>query len=1652
MPTSTIKNLQNALQDGLGIVTRIWDYDAKNWVTSVCAADVDNDGNVEIIACSREGRVYLLSKTGEFRWKRVIGTKTWLGTIAVGNVTTEGEKPVAHIIVGTQDGKVYVLDKDGRTLTRDGQVLSYDTEGNALDLKQEQQAYWFDTGYVIRQIYVDPQRPSQIIIGSEDRCAYGLDYTTGEQLWKFQTNGWVRTVFSCDVNGDGEAEVLVGSVDRYLYLLDAQGELITRHFMKYPVRTISAADVDGDGHVEILVTTEGKDLAALSYLIDQEHAKGYFEEIWRQQFENRLLSLCVTDIDNDKHNEIIVGSDDKHIYILDAAGKTIWRHNHNSRVFSIYPYDLDNDGQPELLFGSDYDRIRAMRVRLRRGIEKKVRRYYRQLEETDQAAITQLKTDEHALLQDILHMNVSELVTLEQAQEQMKNGHYAPALAILLKLEQQKIEQCWHKNTIGHIRTVCLRHTAGEPRREIIVGTSEGNIHAYHVNGRRLWHNSLKDNIVDVQTGFIDQHKQEEIVICSSDHHVYILDGTKKQKRREALIDDSWMSSICVRVPHAQGPSEIIIGSEDKKLSIFGSDLQKPVATIHTEEGVRIVRTHAPSGENMQSMPEIVAASLGNHVYAYSRNIQGETPLWTYETHDHIRAVCIKDINGDGQVEVLVGSEDRNIHVVDSTGHLLWRYYLPDSVLAVDVADINQNSRMEIFAACADGYLYVFSREGDLLWKYLAGDRIHAVRVEDIDSDGNIEIALGSEENFELLRVVNSQQISSLITQCWAALRQQHSTRPAIEMLLSDPDPFLQAFALNKLVEQDDCTPRDIDTLEKFASEGAIEVRKALVQTAITIYTRYPSRVRTLLYQLSVDSEPDVRNAIIEHIPVLIHHDWDLGFSYFKHASENPDRFVRRLAVRKLHQLIDTFAVSPVDRHREIFDLLFLALQDTNSDWIRQEAARTLAYFLNRHDGNLITYVHLFIVKNIPPEILEIIAHSTTTPVVKRYVNILVSILPNLSEENAHDKLQQAVTTLEAAATLIYGRDIRLIYNELAQLLTIQTIEDIAHYRCPLTRDKFDSTNEYAQIILTVFDRLSTISRPLKLYLQRESIEDRLTGLLETIEAIDATQLYVRQQYSIRLMGEPMTKLPDHQVFHILLAKWKKMVQTQLNELRGKAELKVELQTQDVRNEERVGIWLTLKNTGRSSANDVKITLLHSEQFNTVGDNSFETEVILPGEKTTAEFTLKPHNMTLELKFEMAYDNADKTTTTEMFEDCLELRDCYQEFRYIPNHYSTGTPTHDSDMFYGRERDIAFLKDNLTRDVKSVVVLYGQRRSGKTTLLVQLINSSTSEEHIPVLIDMQRVSYHITIENFLRRVASFISQALKKKNILIAIPEPKDFQLDPIQAFDMFLDQVEEQLVNRKLILLVDEFEILEEHVTRGTLQSEIFEYLRDIVQHRQNINFLFAGTHQITEYTKWYRSVFFNIALHYRISRLDEQGAEDLIQKPVAGYLEYEPLTVTKIRRLTADQPYLIHLICRAIVDYCNERGKTYVTINDVNIVQQMVMQTGQYHFDWLWDQIKPEERVALAAIVEGGQEEGRWLLLAELEDLYRRYRIPYKQEYILDSLKMLSEADLIEFEPGESRKSTPDSQRFRIPVGLTRIWLLKEHPLNLVRKEMNG
>ncbi len=214
-------------------------------------------------------------------------------------------------------------------------------------------------------------------------------------------------------------------------------------------------------------------------------------------------------------------------------------------------------------------------------------------------------------------------------------------------------------------------------------------------------------------------------------------------------------------------------------------------------------------------------------------------------------------------------------------------------------------------------------------------------------------------------------------------------------------------------------------------------------------------------------------------------------------------------------------------------------------------------------------------------------------------------------------------------------------------------------------------------------------------------------------------------------------------------------------------------------------------------------------------------------------------------------------------------------------------------------------------------------------------------------------------------------------------------------------------------------------------------------MQHRPYVNVLLSGNHQIKQLTQKYWSVFFNVALHYRLKKLSEKGAYDLIQTPVGEFLEYEQHAAIKIRQLTGDQPYLIQLLCHALVDHCNEQRKSYVTVNDVNSVLREVMQTGEIHFGWLWDQLPLEEQTALSALAEGSKDEGRPLSFVDIRDLYSHYQLPCKQKHIETPLQTLQDVDIIELVNDKQSISTP---RFRISVGLMRMRLRKEKPLAAV------
>ena len=1635
MPAPLFSHLQDQLNLGLSCIKELWKYDAKSWVTGVHAADINGDGDIEVLAGSRDGRIYILTPERRLIYESVIGNKAWISSVVgLSFPLDQQSQAAARMVVAGRDGNIYALDKDGKPLPKETYSALEARPDSSVPLDLASQQCWYSSApHPVGQLHVGTNTPpSFVVFGSEDYSAYALDIATGALRWRFPTHGKIQAIFSCDLNGDGEMETLVGSHDQHLYILDSYGHELARLPMEDPIQSLFASDIDGDGIVEILLGTRAKNLLALT---------PDFQKKWSRQLSSRILSLTVADLNNDQRLEILAASDDQYLSILNDTGKVIWRYNFNARLYSLYALDLDHDGHIEVLAGSEKNSVQCLRIQLNKDLEKKIYRSYTTLSRTNPENLLHLTSKQYDMLQDVLGSSRHQFDPthhMKDIKQSMEKHDYTTALLTLLKLKDQNVELLWERR-VGYFQALCIGDTSGEGRNDIITGALDGTVSAFSTTGRLLWSTRWSDEqIDDIQAGYFYNNRSVDILIHSSSGRLTALPAGRRRNTFVPACEQAVAGfSLLADTPYKT--TEILLGTEQRQLLLYTGAFQNQTTTFELPVDIQFIFVPPPV-EGLVRTPEILLVAP-NQILAYTR---GGKLSWDFNIHALVLSVFAADLEHDGRLETLVGSENRNLYLLDDQGQVRWRYYLPHSVLALEAADLDGDGLMEVLACCANGWLYVFTAAGDLIWHYSGRDPIWDLCVGDFDHDGKIEIAVASEERLEFLQVNNQKELSRLIADCWSHLLADHAPFEILSSLVTNGDPAMRAAALSKLADLQPFPPEALTLFENAVHDTFATVREVLPRAVMQVYQADPARALQIINQLFTDQVRDVRVAVLENLLLLVPYDWNAILSYIKRASESPERSLRRTAIRKINHLIK---VSQKPQAEQIFQILLQTAQDLESDWIKEESGTAFAHLFDAYPDDLLVYLYQLLAYPLQPLVLRHIAYKLSDPQAEKLYSALFTLC--LGAETDENEIAPLLSTIEgclaALPHLKLNADVWLIFRELSTLTNMSSLEELAYYTPDLTTDKLLPTNTFIAPFLHVIERISTVTRPLKIYLRRDDLTDRLNSLLEGMNTLDALQRYTEREYNVSLRPDAIQpRLPEFVVLKILFARWQKMFRAQ----RGRPRLTCDLQSRQVHLEETVGIWLAVSNNGRSSANNVKVTLLSSETFEVL-HSTFETEVIPAQRNTVAEFLIKPlltPSAHLNLIFEIAYDDPEEGLISSPFHERLDFIERQREFTPVENPYSTGTPA-EARMCYGRDKELAELRDNLTRtSAQTVLVLYGQRRSGKTTLLFQLAQTQLLEKHLPVLIDMQSLAYNLDLCSFLFKIAHKIAQTMGKKGLAIPLPVRAEFVPDPTFAFDCFLDEVEAYLQNRKLILLLDEFEVLEDQVSKGKLQPEIFQYLRSLMQHHQYMHFLLSGTHRIEKLTRNYWSVFFNIAIHYRLSgKITPVGAASLITDPVREMLEYEPLAVTKISQLTADQPYLIHLVCRALVDHCNQQRKNYVSINDVNLVLRQVMETGTIHFDWIWNKIAPNERILLAAIAKGGKDDGRLLSLNDISEIYHKYHLAYNQSNVLTALKTLRAEDVIEVNDNTLLDIAPDDAQYSISIGLLRQWLLREQSLEL-------
>ena len=260
---------------------------------------------------------------------------------AVGDIDGDG-KP--EIVIGSFDGAVYAVPSDsgGQSVIRTPK-WSYQTE----------KLIWSSPAVDVP----DGDGRPEVVVGSDDKNVYVLDGATGQAKWIFPTLARVRSSPTLvDLNGDGTLEILIGS--NQIYALDARRK---QRLWAYPLQTTtfsSAAvgDIDGDGRREAVIGSYDNYV----YALDAQTGTAK----WRFFAGNFVESSpALGDIDGDGEVEVVFGfgaisaRGDKGVYALrgrDGSPKWLFRLDDDQRVISSPALgDVDGDGQPEVVIGSN---------------------------------------------------------------------------------------------------------------------------------------------------------------------------------------------------------------------------------------------------------------------------------------------------------------------------------------------------------------------------------------------------------------------------------------------------------------------------------------------------------------------------------------------------------------------------------------------------------------------------------------------------------------------------------------------------------------------------------------------------------------------------------------------------------------------------------------------------------------------------------------------------------------------------------------------------------------------------------------------------------------------------------------------------------------------------------------------------------------------------------------------------------------------------------------------------------------------------------------------------------------------------------------------------------------------------------------------------
>ncbi|MBF0539453.1 MAG: ATP-binding protein [Nitrospirae bacterium] len=313
----------------------------------------------------------------------------------------------------------------------------------------------------------------------------------------------------------------------------------------------------------------------------------------------------------------------------------------------------------------------------------------------------------------------------------------------------------------------------------------------------------------------------------------------------------------------------------------------------------------------------------------------------------------------------------------------------------------------------------------------------------------------------------------------------------------------------------------------------------------------------------------------------------------------------------------------------------------------------------------------------------------------------------------------------------------------------------------------------------------------------------------------------------------------------------------------------------------------------------------------------------------------------------------------------------------IENPYRPGPPlTTGHVTFVGREEQFNEVIEGVKKEAGHCFIVTGERRVGKTSF-VYALKEKLDDGIRHVLVDIQGLTGRSTA-GLLHKLSTLLYDAAGMElNLTLA-----DFKENPFDAFGDVLDRLEKTLGDTRILLILDEFEFLQDQIDKGIWQEEVLNVIKGIVQHRKFLTVMFCGTYRMHCLTSDQWGILFNIAHRITLDTLTKRDAEKLIR---LRNIDISTGNVGRILAFTGSHPYYLQIVCWTMINHLNELKRLNVIDADLTVIFRKCMEGDlQNALNYIWDGVLKDNstgRLLISLLASLHPEPGTWIVMDDLK-----------------------------------------------------------------------